>query len=443
MKPFPRTTDVDHARFAPDLNQPEVLFGLPEKVAFCSSCVISNQRPNAAPSEFDLKAESQKSAIGFDEEGVCDACRVWEMKHETIDWGERERELRDLLDRHRRSDGRYDCIVPGSGGKDSFVQAHILKTKYDMNPLTVTWAPHIYTDWGWKNLQAWIHAGFDNILVTPNGRVHRLLTRIALENMFHPFQPFVFGQKVLPARLAAQYDIPLGFYGDHGAEWGLPKEKAKDPVTPEEMYVRGSGSISFGGISADSLIANFGLKEGDLSIYQPLESDIAAESQIEIHQLGYYLNWHPQGNYYYASEHGFSAAPERTPGTYSKYASIDDKMDDFNFYTYFIKFGIGRATYDAAQEVRARDIDRNEGISLVAKYDGEFPERFADEVFEYLSLPEEEFPIASKMFEQPKMDREYFERLTNRFRSPHLWKYENGEWKLRHTVFQDTEFDGE
>ena len=97
MKPFPRTTDVDHARFAPDLNQPEVLFGLPEKVAFCSSCVISNQRPNAAPSEFDLKAESQKSAIGFDEEGVCDACRVWEMKHETIDWGERERELRDLL----------------------------------------------------------------------------------------------------------------------------------------------------------------------------------------------------------------------------------------------------------------------------------------------------------------------------------------------------------
>ena len=79
----------------------------------------------------------------------------------------------------------------------------------------------------------------------------------------------------------------------------------------------------------------------------------------------------------------------------------------------------------------------------MAKYDGEFPERFADEVFEYLSLPEEEFPIASKMFEQPKMDREYFERLTNRFRSPHLWKYENGEWKLRHTVFQDTEFDGE
>jgi N-acetyl sugar amidotransferase len=437
MKPFPRTIAIDYDAYSHSDPQPKPSFGLPEKVAFCSRCVISNQRPNAAPSEFDLDSKSQKSAIGFDEEGICDACRVWEMKHETIDWSERERELVDLLDRHRRNDGRYDCIIPGSGGKDSFVQAHILKTKYNMHPLTVTWAPHMYTDWGWKNMQAWIHAGFDNVLVTPNGRIHRLLTRIALENMFHPFQPFVFGQKVLPARLAAQYDIPLGFYGDHGAEWGLPKEKAKDPVTPRAMYVGSGGSINFGGLTSEQLTENFYISDADLKIYQPLETDVAAHADIEIHQLGYYLNWHPQGNYYYAAEHGFNAAPERTPGTYSKYASIDDKMDDFNFYTYFIKFGIGRATYDAAQEVRARDIDRDEGVSLVKKYDGEFPERFAEEIFEYLSLPEAIFPEASKMFEQPKMDREYFNHLADRYRSPHLWQYENENWSLRHTVFGD------
>ena len=125
-----------------------------------------------------------------------------------------------------------------------------------------------------------------------------------------------------------------------------------------------------------------------------------------MHYLGYYLKWHPQSCYYYAVEHGgFQASPERTPGTYSKYNSIDDRIDDFHYYTTFIKFGIGRATYDAAQEIRSRDITREEGVALAKRFDGEFPERFAEEIFAYLSIPEKEFPVASKMFEQPIMDR--------------------------------------
>ena len=110
----------------------------------------------------------------------------------------------------------------------------------------------------------------------------------------------------------------------------------------------------------------------------------------------------------------------------------------FNSNDTFIKFGIGRATYDAAQEIRNEEIEREEGVALVRKYDGEFPERFADEVFNYLSLPEKEFPEASKMFEQAVMDRDYFTALTDSFRSPHLWKRENGVWKLRYTVWQQS-----
>jgi hypothetical protein len=139
-------------------------------------------------------------------------------------------------------------------------------------------------------------------------------------------------------------------------------------------------------------------------------------------------------------EHGgFQASPERTPGTYSKYNSIDDRIDDFHYYTTFTKFGIGRATYDAAQEIRSGDILREEGVALARRFDGEFPERFAEEIFRYLSIPEKEFPQASKMFEQPTMDRAYFDNLADSFRSPHLWKYDNGVWKLRHTVWQDEE----
>jgi hypothetical protein len=75
-------------------------------------------------------------------------------------------------------------------------------------------------------------------------------------------------------------------------------------------------------------------------------------------------------------------------------------------------------------------------VALVRRFDGEFPERFADEVFRYLSLPESEFPVAAKNFEQPIMDRDYFSRLADRFRSPHLWMWTNEGWRLRGTVFE-------
>ena len=154
-----------------------------------------------------------------------------------------------------------------------------------------------------------------------------------------------------------------------------------------------------------------------------------------MHYLGYYLKWHPQSAYYFAVENGgFMASPERTAGTYSKYNSIDDKIDDFHYYTTFIKFGIGRATYDASQEVRSGDLERAEALALIKRYDGEFPERWAEEIFKYLSIDEKSFPQAHKMFEHPEMNRDYFEALTNKFRSPHLWQYHNGEWSLRRTV---------
>ncbi len=129
--------------------------------------------------------------------------------------------MKDLLNRHRRNDGYYDILVPGSGGKDSRYTAHILKYKYGMNPLTVTWTPHMYTDIGWKNFQSWMHSGFDNILFTPNGKVHRILTRLAFENLLHPFQPFVIGQYNLAPKIALEKGIKLIMYGDYVPERGV------------------------------------------------------------------------------------------------------------------------------------------------------------------------------------------------------------------------------
>ncbi len=432
--PYPEPVDPD--QFSKPDHQTNTRYGLPQKVEFCRKCVISNQRPNSAV-EYQHTRKSTKKTIHFDTDGVCDACRVAEEKNQ-IDWQEREQSLRALCNKHRSKDGSYDCLLPGSGGKDSFYAAHVLKYKYGMHPFTVTWAPHIYTEWGWRNFQRWIHAGFDNQLMTPNGQVHRLLTRLAVEKLFHPFQPFMIGQKAFAPKMAAILNIPLVFYGENEAEYGNPKKDTESAQRDYDYFTADDRSkIHLGGTSVAELEEDFGLARHDLEPYMPVDPQQLCDKQIEVHYLGYYLKWHPQSCYYYAQEHGgFEASPERTPGTYSKYNSIDDKIDDFHYYTTGIKFGIGRATYDAAQEIRSGDIEREEGVALVKRFDLEFPERFAHEIFDYLSIPEQQFPVASRMFEQPTMDRRYFDRLTDTFRSPHLWRFENGRWELRHTVWR-------
>ena len=431
LKPSALNINLDMDQFRPDAVITEQKYGLPSNIEFCAKCGVSNQRPNSAV-EFQHTEASKKETITFSEDGICDACRTADLKDE-IDWEERERQLFELCDRFRSRNGSYDCLVPGSGGKDSFYQSWMLKYKYGMNPLTVTWAPNIYTEWGQHNFNAWIHSGMDNYLMTASGRSKRLLTRLAVENLFHAFQPFIIGQKCFAPKMALLFKIPLVFYGENEAEYGNPVEDNADAQRSYDYFASASNEDKYlGGESIGSLQKNYGMTQADLNPYLP--SDVAQLKELgaEVHYLGYYLKWHPQSAYYFAVENGgFKAAPERTAGTYSKYNSIDDKIDDFHYYTTYIKFGIGRATYDASQEVRSGDLELEEAVALINRYDGEFPERWAKEIFSYLSIDQKSFPQAHEMFEHPEMNREYFEALTNKFRSPHLWQFDNGEWSLR------------
>lgn len=433
--PYP--SKIDKSLFSPNNINRKAYYGLPNQVKFCKRCTNSNQIPQSTP-EFRNNNKVPKQTVNFDDNCICDACHA-KTEKERINWEDRELELIELCNKYRKNNGEYDCLVPGSGGKDSFMQAHLLKYKYNMNPLTCTWAPHIYTDWGWKNHQAWIHAGFDNILYSPNGKVHRLLTRLAMENLFHPFQPFIIGQKNLAPKIAAQNNIQLIFYGENEAEYHNTKSDNESPKRDEKFFTaKAEDQIYLGGENLTQL-REYGLEKVDWKPYLPIEANLIEKNNIEVHYLGYYIKWHPQGAYYYAIENGeFKSSPERTVGTYSTYNSIDDKIDDFHYHTTWIKFGIGRATYDSAQEVRSGDITREEGVALIKKYDGEFPKRFSNEIFEYLSLPEKLFPNIKEFFEQPIFDLKYYNALSDKYRSQHLWNYtENDGWQLRFTIFNE------
>mgnify|MGYP001160114859 CR=1 FL=1 len=397
----------------------KTFYGLPSEVKWCTKCVMSNQRPTSSV-EFKHTIDSKKNTMHFDENGVCDACNAAEQK-ENIDWGMREDELIKLLDKHRKNDGSYDCLVPGSGGKDSAYQAHVLKYKYGMNPLTYTWPPILYTDYGYENWKNWIEiGGFDNVTMKPNGKVMKLLTKLSIENIFHPFQTFFFGQKNLAPKIAAKFGIDLVFFGENEAEYGNPIADNNTSLRDKAIFAAENiDDIYLGGVSIKDLQNKHNLSKNDLNLFLPPTLSEIENSDISVRYLGYYLKWTPQEVYYYAVENtGFKARPFRSQGTFSKYSSIDDKIDDLHFYTTFLKFGIGRATYDASQEIRNKHITREEGQALVKRFDGEFPDRYFNDIMDYLD-----------------MKPEYFHELCNKFRSPHLWgKDEDGNWKLRHNV---------
>ena len=393
------------------------LYGLPEEVKFCTKCTISNQRPNSTV-EFTAK-DNIKKGIKVSSDNICDACKYNEVKNK-INWDEREKILISLCDKYRKNSG-YDCIVPGSGGKDSAYASHLLKYKYGMNPLTVTWAPHLYTDIGWKNFTNWIHiGGFDNILFTPNGKLHKLLTKLAFENLLHPFQPFIIGQKIIGPLMALKFNIPLIFYGENQAEYGNDIDENETPKMDKKFFsITDSKEMLLGGVKIDEIIKKYKFNLNEFSPYIPPSIKEIEQAGIEQQFLGYYVKWDPQECYYYATENtGFKSNTERTEGTYSKYSGIDDKTDPFHYYTTFIKFGIGRASYDAAQEIRNDKITRAEGIALVKKYDSEFPSKYFKEFLKYIDL-----------------DENKFWEILDSFRSPHLWdKDNNNQWILKETI---------
>jgi len=385
---------------------------IPEEVRWCRKCVISNQRPR----------------VIFDENDICSACSNVEYKN-TIDWERREAELITLLDAHRSSCGDWDVIVPSSGGKDSGYVAHKLKYEYGMNPLLVTWSPLSYTEIGLRNFQALSDSGFVCIRLTPNGRAHRALARLSFEELGDAFHVFVLGQLYSPIHIALKFGIRLIFYGENGEV-----EYAGDPAMVDKPYLDLVQNASWlkgylKGVTFDELLA-FGdankdyidsrdFAAGDLRFYQPPARQEMEEKKItRVYYFNYFQKWTPQENYYYCVENtGFKPNPERSEGTYSKYASLDDKMDGFHYFMRYIKFGLGRCMEDAAHEIRDGHLTRDEGIALMSRYEGEFPEKYFKEFLEYLDISER-----------------HFWEVVDSWRSPHLWEKDSQGWKIKHLI---------
>lgn len=382
----------------------------PKEVFYCRKCVVSNQRPR----------------ITFDKDGVCSACNYAEYKKNSIDWNKRKKEFEALLDQYRRNDGRYDVLVPCSGGKDSGSLAHRLKYEYGMHPLCVDWSPLIYVDIGMQNWQNMILSGPDGLLFAPNRILQRKLSKICFTMLGDHFEAFSRGQLAYPMHAALREGIQLVMWGESAElEYGGDVRHRDKPYNPmeewERFYLKHTSTqklLEFG--CKNAYLTEEEMKDPSLKWYSVPPIEEMKKAGIVCRWYGWYFNWIPQENYYYVAEHyNFQALHRRSEGTYSKYASIDDLTDPFHYYMSLIKLGIGRATSDAAHEIRDGHLTREEGVTLVRRYDQEFPNKYFGEFLQYMDLTEGEF-----------WD------IVNAYRSmsPHLWQKINGEWKLLHQV---------
>ena len=261
--------------------------------------------------------------------------------------------------------------------------------------------------------------GVDNILGTPDGALHRKMTKLSFDILGDPFQPFIYGQFNFPLQIAAKFQIPLIMYGENGeVEYGGDMKNAYKPTM---SYKNDQTKHYFSGLEPKDLASN-GIDINDLEYYMKPSWEELDRIKTEVHFMSYYHKWVPQENYYYCVENnGFAAKNERNEGTYSKYASFDDKLDGFHYYLSYIKFGIGRATSDTAHEIRDGHMTREEGVQLVKKFDGEFPSKYFQTFLKYCDISEE-----------------HFWQVIDSWRSPHIWaKDSRNQWCLRHTSSKD------
>jgi hypothetical protein len=224
--------------------------------------------------------------------------------------------------------------------------------------------------------------------------------------------------------------IPLIIYGENPAEYGNRHENITEDMNREWFTCSDPHKVFIAGYPVQELKKNLEFTDAQLEPYIPLTEKKFDDAKLKYISFSHYHEWHPQKNYYFTIENSenFQTSAERTVGTYTTNASLDDKVDDLHYYTSYIKFGLGRVHYDVAQEIRMGDITYEEGKELISKYNGEYPDRWFEDLKQYLSINPNKHPNIRKLIENPTFNKEIFNKLCDKYRSPHLWEKKNDKY---------------
>ena len=351
--------------------------------------------------------------LTFDENGICSGCRVAETK-KNINWNERGAMLKEIMEKYRSQDGsNYDCIIPVSGGKDSYFQTHYITNVLGLKPLLVTYHGNNFLPEGEHNLKRMREVfDVDHLIFRPSEKVLIKLNRLGFKKMGDMNWQNHAGIFTYPVQVAVNYKVPLIIWGEHGyTDLGGMYSMGDFP----EMTAKYRLEHAQRGFDWDDMIGGEeGLKEQDLLWLKYPTNEKLEELGIRGIYLGNYVDWDGNFNYKLMKEqYGWKESQEPFDRTYRMFSNIDDMHENgIHDYMKFIKFGYGRASDHACKDIRAGHMTRDKGIEMVKKYDSVKP-RDLRRWLEYVGMTEQEF-----------------DKIADSFRDPKVWrKNEKGEWE--------------
>jgi len=363
---------------------------------YCTHCLLPDTKPH----------------IVFDDEGVCNACRAHEKKNSVlhgIDWKNREDSFEKLVyDAKAKKAPYYDALVPVSGGKDSITQVHRLR-KYDLRILAVNVDYGIKTEVGIHNLNLIPQMGASLIIYRPEQELHRRLIRIGFEEFGDPDLLSHTLLHAYPLRCALQFQVPLVALGENSAfEYGGDAETAQKNHITREWFTNFAANR---GHDARFVSQRYGIPMEKLILYDfPDEIDA---SGIRAVFLSYFFHWDSEEHLRIARNYGFRTLEGSREGTYRNYVGIDEKINRIHQYLKVLKFGYGRATDHACEDIRNGRLTREEAKELVRSHDlDDLSADYIDDYCAYLDYSVEEF-----------WD------IMDRYRNRDIWSCDdNGKW---------------
>jgi N-acetyl sugar amidotransferase len=330
--------------------------------------------------------------IDIDEDGICSSCRTFEeiLKLDNKQWKLREDKFIEILDGHKKlTDGDYDCIIPVGGGKDSYFQAHYVKS-LGFKPLLVTYYGNNFLPEGDENLNNMAKKlGCDHYIFKPSEELLIKLNKAAFYLMGDMNWHNHAGLRIIPVKSAIHFKVPLFIFGE--VSWDISGMFSIDDYS--EFNKRTVLEHDMRGFTIKDFDGRENLKVEDLKWYQLPTDEEFEKFKLKGIYLGNFVKWDPYKQTDLMKElYGWKESPIDFERTYRRISNLDDMHENgAHDYLKYIKFGYGRCSDHVSKDIRLGYMDRNKGIELVKKYDHVKPMNDLSRWLEYVKMTEDEF----------------------------------------------------
>jgi hypothetical protein len=182
-----------------------------------------------------------------------------------------------------------------------------------------------------------------------------------------------------PLHTALRFQVPLVLMGENSAfEYGGNDGLASAMGISRDWF---QSYAAMGGVDASVLSDRYSIP---MELLKPYDyPDEIVHSPTRAVFTSYFFQWDSEKHLQIATRYGFRQLDRPFEGSYRTYVGIDEEITRLHHYMKFLKFGYGRATDHACEDIRAGRLSREEAKQLVRKHDSEpvsepFIQRFID-----------------------------------------------------------------